>query len=121
MSEIKSYPLTKDGMTALKNILYEYNSHPPDSMSQLEDTISTIECRIRDLTQLKKEEALSENDARLLKLLVMMKDDLDKLWLHAYRAFEDVTDIFGSLERIYSEENISEMYIDDGYHKGVVT
>ena len=46
---IENYPLTRDGFTELKKILYEYNSHPKKSLIQLEDTALTIKVSIRDL------------------------------------------------------------------------
>lgn len=117
MTDEAIYPLSKDGITALKKICYEYNSHPSDSMVQLWDTIACIEGRIGDLEGLKKEEALSENDALLLKILVEMKSDLDTMWNAASLVFEGVSEIFGSLERGYFSEALEESafkeYLDE--------
>jgi Na+/phosphate symporter len=110
---IKNYPLMRDGLTELKKILYEYNSHPIKSLMQLEDTAFTIKISIRDLKKKNSENKLSENDELLLKILILIYDDLERIWDRIYRDFDEAAEIFDSLEAAYFSESIEECAFED--------
>lgn len=113
MRDFKVYPLSKPCVSVLKDICYEINGNPKNSMEQLENTVIMTEHRIMKLQEMKDQNTLSENDLMLLDILLVMKGELDMIWNAAYRAFEDADEIFGSLEDAYFAESIRESAFED--------